>query len=217
MRKAKLFTAAQGYDLYAQNYDARTSHLDSFEKGRLIPLLGNIENKKIIDLGCGTGRLIAQIKRRFPAKNAKITVVDISDEMLKITKRKFHDVDCINADATDLPFPDNSFDIAIAAFLIVHIRDLNKTFDEIYRILKPKGILILTNVNQRKAPKLKAPKLKNSKLKSTTKENLIIKSFYHIPRHVLESLENSFFKIEREEFIKEDGVWINQIIKAKKI
>lgn len=215
MRKSKLYTSAKGYDLYAQNYDAKTAHLDSFEKGKLIPLLGKIENKSIIDLGCGTGRLIAQIKRRFPNQKAQIIAVDISDEMLKITKRKFHDVDCVNADATNLPFPDNSFDIAIAAFLIIHLRDLTKVFDEIYRILRPGGIFILTNINQRKPPTLKPPKYKISKLDE--KEDIIIKSFYHIPAHVLEALKNSFFKISKEEFIEEDGTWINQLIKAVKI
>jgi ubiquinone/menaquinone biosynthesis C-methylase UbiE len=217
MPKSKVRTSSQGYDLYAKDYDATFKHLNSFEKGEILPLLGDIENKQIIDLGCGTGRLIDQIKRHLKAENTRFTAVDISEEMLKITKYKFPDVECINADVKSLPFEDESFDIVVAAFLIVHIRDLTKVFNEIYRILKPNGILILTNINQRKAPKLKSTNLKSSSPKFNTKENLIIKSFYHIPAHVIKDLENSLFTIEKEKFIKENGIWINQIIKARKL
>ena len=94
----------------------------------------------------------------------------------------------------------------IASFFIVHLKNLTKTFDEIYRVLKDGGEFVLTNINQRKAPKLDIGSGKK----------IVIQSYYHRPEDVIKALENSFFKIEKEEFVKDGKAWINQIIKVKK-
>ncbi len=203
---SKLRTAEEGYDAYASLYAKDHRHLDSFEKGELMRILPPLENKAILDLGSGDGRVIGHIKSKHGLKNLDITAVDISEEMLKIAKKNYPEIKTVQADAKALPFPDETFDIVISTFLIVHIRDIDKFFDEVYRILKPGGTFIFTNINQRHPPKLKLSQV----------SKIVIKSFYHIPRHVIESLEHSFFKIDKELFVEEDGVWINQIIKATK-
>jgi len=203
---SKLRTSEAGYNLYASHYAKDHKHLDSFEKGELMYMFPPLENKAILDLGSGDGRVIGHIKRKQTLKTLDITAVDLSEEMLKIAKKNYPEIKTVQADAKALPFPDSSFDVVICTFLIVHIRDIDKFFDEVYRVLKTGGIFILTNINQRHPPKLK--------LSQT--EKIVIKSFYHMPRHVLESLEHSFFEVEKELLIEGEGTWINQIIKAKK-
>lgn len=200
-RKSNVKKSPEGYDLYANLYDKTLSFLDSFEKGRLIPTIGPLKDKKVLDLGCGTGRLIQNLKGC-----GELVGADVSQEMLNLARRKHPDVKFVQADMLASPFADEEFDIVVSAFVIVHIRDLHKAFNEVNRILKKDGIFILTNINQRKAPKLKID----------SKNKIVIKSFYHMPEHVTEALEDCFFKIESEEFVEEDGIWTTQIIKASK-
>ena len=206
MPTRKTLPPQQGYDTYASLYDQKLSYLDSFEKDELIKLLPDIRGKRILDIGSGTGRIIQILKRKTSSADAHFTAVDISTEMLKIAKNKLPDIDTVHSDMTALNLEDDTFDIAIASFVLVHIpsHQLTKAFDEVARVLKPGGTFILTNINQRKAPKLRL----------NQKEELIIESYYHIPEHVTKVLENSFFKIEKEIFIEENKTWVNQIIKA---
>jgi len=203
-RKSNVHLSAQGYDMYAKFYDKTTGFLNSFEKGKLLEFCGDLKGKKVLDIGCGTGRVEDLMKTANI--DAKITAADISDEMLKIAKHRHPDIEFVQADINAMPFKDEEFDVVIAAFVIVHIKNLTKAFKEIDRVLKPNGIVVLTNINQRKAPKLQIEK-----------EKIVIKSFYHMPEHVLKALKESFFEVEKEEFVEENGVWINQIIRARKI
>ncbi|NIA02474.1 MAG: methyltransferase domain-containing protein [Nitrospirae bacterium] len=202
MGKKKLYNSAQGYDLFASMYDESLLHLNSFERGSLEKLLGDLKGKRVLDIGCGTGRIIQMLREH----GAEIVAFDISEEMLGIVNRKFPNIECVVGDSDNLPFEDESFDLVLGLFWIVHLRDLRASFDEVYRVLKKGGRFILSNINQRKAPKL------------TTKsgENIVIESYYHMPQKVVEALEYSYFDVARDEFIYEKEVWVNQIIEARK-
>ncbi len=198
----KILDSKEGYNLYADCYHNDIVYLNTFEKNIVLEFMGNLTGKEALDIGCGTGRLIQDLTN----SGANVTAIDISEEMTGIVKNKFPKVTTLVADIEKLPFKENSFDFAVASFLIVHLRDLSKAFDEIYRVLKKGGEFVVTNINQRKAPKLK--------LKSG--EKIVIKSYYHRPKDLIMALEKSFFKIEKEEFIREGKVWINQIVKVRK-
>ncbi len=198
----KIFNSKEGYNLYADLYHNNVVYLNTFEENTVLRFMGNLSNKKALDIGCGTGRLIQDLIN----SGADVTAIDVSEEMVKIAKNKFRTVNTLVADVEDLPLENDSFDFVVASFLIVHLKDLTKAFDEIYRVLKDGGEFVLTNINQRKAPKLK---LESGK-------EIIIKSFYHRPEDVIKALQYSFFKIEKEEFLREGKTWINQIIKVKK-
>ncbi len=202
-KKAKVYESEMGYDLYAEVYDENLMYLNSFERQELLRMLGaDLDGKEVLDLGMGTGRL-AQL---LLSRGVKLTGVDISQEMVEKFKSKFSQAEAVKADVRELPFADESFDIALAAFLIVHLRDLEEFFDEVYRVLKPGGFILVTNINQPKAPKLT---LKDGSV-------IVINSIYHRPQNVIKALEECFFHIEEEKFVYEDKVWINQIVKAVK-
>lgn len=97
--------------------------------------------KKIIDVGCGTGKQISLLP-----KNMDITGVDISEHMLKVAKKQAPNK-CIQADAIELPFDDNKFDLAISQFAL-HEKDfetIKKESTEILRILKPNGKFLIVD------------------------------------------------------------------------
>lgn len=200
--RSHLHEVADGYNLYAEAYEKDHAYLDTFEGDVIFTLLGKIKGLKVLDVGCGAGRLTKFLRN----EGAEVSVADISEEMIKIIGKKFPDVKAYQAGMDKLPFPDDTFDIVTAAFVIVHLETLEKSFEEIYRILKPGGFFIVTNVNQRKPPKLKTKE----------GEKIVIKSQYHRPEDVITALKDCFFEIEKEEFVYANGAWVNQIIKARK-
>ncbi|MFA5061743.1 MAG: class I SAM-dependent methyltransferase [Patescibacteria group bacterium] len=201
-KKIKVLSSAEGYNLAADYYDEKEKYLNSFEQGKILPMLGDVTNKKVLDVGAGTGRLAVYLANR----GAEVTALDISGKMLEMIKRKHKKIVTKIGDAENLPFKDSSFDIAVAAFLIVHLKDPRRFFDEVYRVLKDDGIFVVTNINQTDPPLVK-----------TKQGEIIIESFYHRPEKIREILESLAFKIEKETFITQgDDVWINQIIVARK-
>lgn len=200
-KKVKILSSEAGYNLAADFYDEKEKYLNSFEQGKLLPLLGDIKDKKILDIGAGTGRLSVLLANR----GAKVTALDLSPKMLELVNRKNTKIQTVVGDAESLPFENEFFDVVAAAFLIVHLKDPSRFFDEVYRVLKDGDIFVVTNINQKDSPLVK-----------TKLGPIIIESFYHRPEKIKEILESLAFSIENEIFIKEQEVWVNQIVVARK-
>lgn len=198
--KTKILDSATGYDLSAAAYDKKENYLNSFEDSYIFSYLGDLKNKKVLDAGAGTGRLSI----KFAALGAEVTALDISPEMLKVLHRKNSRIQTVAADAEDLPFADNSFDVVTGAFLIVHFKNPKYFFNEAYRVLKPGGILLVTNINQKEPPEV-----------ATAVGKIKIESYYHRPSEIKEQLEDLAFAVE-EHFVSTSEVWVNQILKCVK-
>lgn len=200
-KKIKVLSSEKGYNLAADVYDENENYLNSFEQGELIPLLGALAGKKVLDVGAGTGRLSVALANR----DAQVTALDVSPKMLEKIKRKNSKIQTVVADAEALPFENETFDIVSAAFLIVHLKDPTRFFDEVYRVLKDGGMFVVTNINQKDPPLVK-----------TKEGEIIIGSYYHRPEKIKEILEALAFNIEEEVFVKEKDLWVDQIILARK-
>jgi ubiquinone/menaquinone biosynthesis C-methylase UbiE len=101
------------------------------------------DGEKILDLGCGNGRLLEILRD----KKIEYIGVDSSRKLIEIAKEKHPNFQFLVADALSLPFLENSFDKVFSISVFHHIpsEELRLQFlKEIKRILKPKGILILT-------------------------------------------------------------------------
>ena len=203
MPKVRILNSKAGYNLAADYYASKEKYWDSFEKDKVLPMLGNLKSKKVLDVGAGTGRLAL----RMAKAEAEVTALDLSDEMLKKLKLKNQNLKLLTAigDAENLAFADESFDIVVATFLIVHFKNFLGFFNEVYRVLKTGGLFLVTNINQRKAPAVKI------------KDGLVeIESYYHRPEAVVKLLEELAFSIKKNEFVKKGENWVNQIILASK-
>jgi ubiquinone/menaquinone biosynthesis C-methylase UbiE len=84
----------------------------------------------VLDLGTGTGSGAAIVVRRFP--DARVVGVDLSEEMLERARVNVPGAEFRRADASSLPFPDESFDLVAHANMIPF-------FDEVARVLRPGG------------------------------------------------------------------------------
>jgi len=100
----------------------------------------------ILDIATGTGDFAISATKYT---NATITGIDISQGMLdvgieKITRKGLTDrIHLQLADSENLPFHDNSYDAITAGFGVRNFEDLNKGLSEMYRTLKPRGIIAI--------------------------------------------------------------------------
>ena len=104
--------------------------------------------QKILDLAGGTGDLTAKFSE-IVGETGQVILADINDSMLKVGREKLRDkgvvgnVEYVQANAEELPFPDNSFDIITIAFGLRNVTDKDKALASMYRVLKPGGRLLV--------------------------------------------------------------------------
>jgi ubiquinone/menaquinone biosynthesis C-methylase UbiE len=135
--------------------ESRDNYLDFFKRyddyryTKEPHILSNLKRidfhgKKILEIGLGQGADSEQIARR----GGIFSGVDLTNEAVKRTKMRFSlkglSFDRIEqASALDLPFEENSFDIVYSHGVLHHIPEIRKADQEIFRVLKPDGHLIV--------------------------------------------------------------------------
>ncbi len=111
---------------------------DSF----LIQKLGDLKERSVLEIGCGTGRITEFLARRFKT----VAGIDISEEMIRVGKERLKNLPNVRLLATDglsYPFPSLSFDFVFSFIVFQHMPDtatIRKNFEEISRVLKDGGI-----------------------------------------------------------------------------
>ena len=101
---------------------------------------------RVIDVGIGTGLELPMFDSRV-----RITGIDLSEPMLNIARRrvaerKLPQVEALLVmDAMNLTFPDASFDAAVAPYVLTVVPDPERTLDEIARVVRPGGEIVLVN------------------------------------------------------------------------
>ncbi|MBR3313233.1 MAG: methyltransferase domain-containing protein [Atopobiaceae bacterium] len=96
----------------------------------------------LLDVGCGTGPMIELLASELPGKN--YTGIDLTPRMIEVANRKGIDgARFVVGDAEDLPFDSESFDIVICANSFHHYPRPQCFFDEVARVLRPGGRLVL--------------------------------------------------------------------------
>lgn len=109
----------------------------------LIRRCGIKEKSHVLEVGCGTGFMACRIVKE---KNCKIVGIDISERMIGMARERAinHNIEDKTsfrvADANELPFEDNSFDVVFSQF-VTSLLDRKKALDEFMRVLKPGGFL----------------------------------------------------------------------------
>jgi demethylmenaquinone methyltransferase/2-methoxy-6-polyprenyl-1,4-benzoquinol methylase len=102
----------------------------------------------VLDLAGGTGDLTAKFSR-IVGSEGSVTLSDINPSMLEVGKDKLRDMGLVDnikyveANAEDLPFPDNSFDIVTMAFGLRNVTHKENALASIFRVLKPGGRLLV--------------------------------------------------------------------------
>jgi len=141
-------TVEQAYDRWAPVYDLVFGGV--FSKGRKAAIQAtNKIGGRVLEVGVGTGISLPQY-----ASHLRIFGTDISEAMLRKAKRRVADLRLKNVeglavmDAEKLEFPDNSFDVVMAQYVVTAVPNPEKALDEFARVLRPGGeLIILTRVS----------------------------------------------------------------------
>ncbi|WP_455212159.1 class I SAM-dependent methyltransferase [Kaarinaea lacus] len=110
---------------------------------------GLAENMQVLDVATGTGP-VAKTASEIVGPSGQVFGLDRSFNMMK-EARKIVSVPFIHSDAGRLPFPDNTFDFLSMGYALRHVDDLNGTFDEYFRVLKPGGTVLILELTQPKS------------------------------------------------------------------
>ncbi len=103
------------------------------------------QNLRVLEVGCGPGALCEALKRWYP--NADITGIDRDSAFIAFARSQVPGVSFIEADATSLPFEDESFDVTVSNTVSEHVEP-SAFFGEQRRLLNPGGVCIVLSARK---------------------------------------------------------------------
>ena len=139
----KYETVAEGYDKHRlKDYEGK-----KVLEGQLNLLTKNLKTlkpKKILEAGCGTGRILLPLTK----KGFKIEGFDLSKNMLSILNKKNPSIKTKIGDIEKIPYKNETFDFVYSITVLIHLPKIEKAISELYRVTKKDGILIFDLSNK---------------------------------------------------------------------
>ena len=130
-------SAREGYALWAETWDTTPSPIVALEERALLPWITGLQPRRVVDIGCGTGRWTTRLSA---------IGVDASLAMLAVAAAKTGLRGRLAVgDATALPIASAAADLVLCALTLGHIRNQTAAMHEFARILAPGGTLLLTD------------------------------------------------------------------------
>jgi ubiquinone/menaquinone biosynthesis C-methylase UbiE len=139
--------ASQDEEHFPSTIDPRIQHVKV-----LLKFFGDLTDRSVLDVGCGKGRFARILRAQYPG--AEIWGLDISEEMLRFVPAGIH---TRAGSMTDLPFPDSTFDFAYATESLEHAVEIERAVNEMCRVVKPGGRILIIDKNAEHWGKLKTP------------------------------------------------------------
>ncbi len=144
--RTREITPPKAYNKWASTYDAQPDNPILFLDDLLFKnMLGQIglRGKRVVDIGCGTGRYWPDISRKDPAE---IIGYEASSGMLEKIRQKYPQAKTwLHADNSLKELGNSSCDAIVSTLVIAHIRNLPAEWKEWNRVLKPNGDILITD------------------------------------------------------------------------
>jgi ubiquinone/menaquinone biosynthesis C-methylase UbiE len=136
-------------DIYDSWYKTKTGNLiDQLETDLAIELLQPKPGSKVLDIGCGTGNYSIKLAQA----GCKVVAIDVSQNMLDIAKKKTTElnleIDFRLGKSENLVFPDNSFDAVVSVTAVEFFENVQKSFDEMFRVAKKGASIVVGTINK---------------------------------------------------------------------
>lgn len=134
---------AKMFDEVASRYDLMND-LTSLGQVRIwrkamVLATGAAEGVEILDVAAGTGTSAAA----YAKAGAKVVASDFSEGMIEVGRAQYPDLEFVQADALNLPFADESFDVATISYGLRNVHDPRKALREMMRVVRPGGSLVI--------------------------------------------------------------------------
>jgi len=132
------------------NDEVLASPVLKWDKARLDRVLKVFASRKqdierFLDVGCNGGSFTIQIKHACDA--AEVYGLDQNDAFINPAKEQGIKMFVLDVDKNPYPFPNDYFDAVFAGEVLEHLQDPDHFFEEVYRILRERGTLVLTTPN----------------------------------------------------------------------
>src|SRR5512135_334501 len=134
------------YRRYAKIYDLVFGGVFAFGRSRALSLANRRGGQRVLEVGVGTGLSLSGHRT-----DNRVVGIDISPEMLAIARRRVerqrlsHVEALLEMDAGQLDFPDSSFDVVVAMFVMTVVPDPQQVMSELKRVCKPGGHIYVVN------------------------------------------------------------------------
>ena len=140
------------FDSVAESYD-KTNDLLSFGQDRIwrkkvLAEVARVAGQTILDLAAGTGSSSIV----FLKPGVKVIASDFSNGMLEVGRKRHPELEFVYADATNLPFENNSVDAVTISFGLRNVQEPKKALAEMHRVLKPGGKVVICEFSQVSTP-----------------------------------------------------------------
>lgn len=99
----------------------------------------------ILDIGCGTGRLLRKAKKRWP--NTQLIGIDLAEGMIEKARQLLPDAKFIVCPAESLNLPDSSADLVLSTTSFHHWSDQEQALREVRRVLRKGGFFMLADIS----------------------------------------------------------------------
>jgi ubiquinone/menaquinone biosynthesis C-methylase UbiE len=115
------------------------------QRSRVLRALELRAGERVLDIGSGPGLLANEIAA-LVGRNGRVCGIDTSEDMLTMSRKRCADqswTEFKKADATNLPFPDQSFDAAVSTQVYEYVADIPHALAELYRVTRPGGRVVI--------------------------------------------------------------------------
>ncbi len=135
-------------DILSDYYDHFTFTEKSKFRRRQIELMDLCKGEKVLEVGCGTG-ILSILAKTAVGESGEVEGIDIAPKMISKAQQKASKANLkIHfkiASVSELPYPDNNFDLVISSLMFHHLplKIKKKGLEEIYRVLKEEGRFFL--------------------------------------------------------------------------
>jgi SAM-dependent methyltransferase len=140
--------ASSDEEHFPSTIDPRIQHVQS-----LLKFFGPLDDKEVLDAGCGKGRFARVLAERNPG--ARVTGLDLSEAMLRLAPAGINKV---AGSMNELPFADSAFDAVYATESLEHAVDIEGAVAGLCRVLKPGGKLAIIDKNAEHWGRLGTPR-----------------------------------------------------------
>lgn len=140
---AAAIAAGRGTEQYFADYDRLREANESPGFSRALHEYGDFKGRTVLDVGCGNGYVLG----KYAAEGARVFGVDLTGAGIALCRKRFAlqglDGRFMVGNAESLPFPDAYFDCACSMGVLHHTPNPRAGVDELHRVLKPGGRLVL--------------------------------------------------------------------------
>ena len=170
------------------------------QRARVLEMLTPKPGEHILDIGAGPG-LLAYDLARLVGGEGRVVGLDNAAAMVSLARTRLagmKQAECIEGQATELAFPNSSFDAAVSTQVYEYVADMSRALSELHRVLKPGGRALILDTDWRSIVWHSSDNARMDRMLAVWDDHL---ANPHLPATVGRSMQSAGFTIRRVEIV----------------